>query len=46
MSGKEKKKRALQRTLAKMQRNAEISATCLNGKGSSQLFSSFFRDDM
>ena len=40
MPGKEKKKRALQRTLAK------DAKTCLKGKGSSQLFSSFFRDDM
>ena len=29
-----------------MQRNAEISAICLKRKGSSQLFSSLFRNDM
>ena len=41
MPGQKKKKRALQRALTKNAKNAEISATCLKVKDSSQFFSSF-----
>ena len=43
---KRRKKDHCKEHLLKMQKNAEISATCLKGRESSQLFSSFFRDDM
>ena len=39
---REEKEKYYKEHLLKMQRNAEISATCLKGKESSQLFFSFF----
>ena len=39
---KRRKREHYKEHLLKMQRNAEISATCVKGKESSQLFSNFF----
>ena len=43
---REEKEKYYKEHLLKMQRNAEISATCLKGKESSQLFFSFFQYDI
>ena len=46
MPGKGKKRKHYKEHLLRMERNAEISVTCLKGKESSHVFSRFFREDM